>query len=83
MAVDVNPIEAASIIESFLKGGGRPYDWDDFTSVSCTDPSVEAVRLRCIAIPNEHPPENSGEYCNSRGLAILREWATGLREQVA
>ena len=81
MAIDVSPSQAADAIDRFLQSRGEPYDWDDFTSVRCSNPVVEAARLRCIAIRDEYPPERPSEYCNSRGLEVLRELAASLRER--
>ena len=81
MAVDLTPAEAADAIDRFLEGGGKSYDWDDFTSVRCRDPIVEPARLRCIAVRDGHPPERPGEYCSARGRQVLRELAPSLRER--
>ena len=80
MAIHVSPAQAAMVIDRFVQGRGGPYDWDNFTSVPCIDPAVEAARLRCIAIRNEYPAEHPGEYCSSRGIEVLRELASSLRE---
>ena len=81
MAVNLTPAEAADEIDRFLRGAGNPYDWDDFTSIRCNDPVVEAARLRCIAVRDEHPPELPGEYCNARGREVLRKLSAKLRER--
>ena len=83
MAIDLSPAEAAVVIERFLQGTGEPDDWDDFTSVRCKDPIVEAARLRCISVRDEYPPERSGEYCSAMGLDVLRDLAMSLRGRAA
>jgi len=79
MAVSLEPIEVSDLILRFLKGDTAPYEWDDFTSVPCQDPIVEAARLRCILVRDEFPPESPHEYCNSAGEGALRQLAERLR----
>ena len=83
MGIDMSPAEAAEVIDRFLQGTGAPYAWDDFTSVRCTDPVVEAARLRCVSVRDEHPSERPGEYCSAPGLSVLRDLATSLRQCAA
>lgn len=54
-------------------------EWDDFTSIRHPDPKLDAVRLRCVDIADEFPPDIEGEYCNQQGYAELRRIAEGLR----
>jgi len=81
MAVNLSPAEAADAIDRFLRATGEPYDWDDFTSVRFKDPEVDAIRLRCIAVRDEYPPDRPGEYCSARGRRVLRELADQLRRR--
>ena len=67
-------------IEQFLDGGGGPYDWDDFTSVPDADPHLEAVRLECVRVAREYPPDGPREWCAPTGLEELRRIARELRE---
>ena len=73
--------EAASLIERFRAGHVEPWEWDDFISIPSSDPRVEAARLRCRVLPEEHPPTTSGEYCDVAGLAMLDRIARTLRQQ--
>jgi hypothetical protein len=41
---DRGPAEVAQFISNFLSGTGGEWDWDDFTSVPITNPSLEAIR---------------------------------------
>lgn len=37
-------------LEDFLSNQGGPYDWDDFLSLSLSDPQLDEIRRRCAAI---------------------------------
>lgn len=41
---------AARSIRKFLDGSGGVWDWDDFTSLSLADPTVDAIRRRAAAV---------------------------------
>lgn len=43
-AVDRTPEEVVGFLQDFLDGTGGNWDWDDFTCVPISDPSLEAVR---------------------------------------
>jgi hypothetical protein len=75
--------EIARTIEAFVNGTGRQWDWDDFTSIRLDDPELEAIRKRCVAIPDEFPPTTRTDYCSPAGLQVMREMAQGLRAQPA
>jgi hypothetical protein len=75
--------EVAKTIETFVSGTGRQWDWDDFTSIRIDDPDLEAIRKKCVAIPDEFPPANRTEYCSAAGLQAMRELAQSLHGQPA
>jgi len=75
--------EVAKTIETFVDGTGRQWDWDGFTSIRLDDPDLEAIRKKCVAIPDEFPPTSRGEYCSPAGLQAMRELAQGLRTHSA
>src|SRR5450432_139105 len=71
--------QVADTIEAFVDGAGRQWDWDGFTSIRLDDPALEAVRLRCVALPVEFPPATRTDYCGAAGLQVMRELVQGLR----
>ena len=75
----MTPEEVARCIKDFLDGSGGEWDWDDFVSVPLDDVSLEAIRSRCAALPDRHPPTEAGHYCSAAGLAELRRLLASLR----
>ncbi len=71
--------EVAKTIEQFIEGTGRQWDWDGFTSIRLDDPELEAIRKRCVSIPDQFPPTNRTEYCSAAGLQAMREIVQELR----
>lgn len=63
---------AALTIRTFLDGTCRPYDWDDFTLCSLSDPEVDSIRLRASSV--DLPVDAVGE----RALLALAEEADRL-----
>jgi len=82
MAVERTQTEVAEIISTFLRGGGPAWAWDDFISIRIKDPSLDAVRAQCAALPDDYPPSLSGHYCGEAGMAVLRSLAERLRRAV-
>ena len=72
-------LEVADIIEAFVEGTGRDWDWDDFCSAKIENRELDAVRLKCINVSFTHPPPQGYEYCNEEGIQLLREIVKGLR----
>lgn len=60
MAVERTKVEVAEIIAAFLRGDGPAWAWDDFISVRIKDPSLDAVRVQCAALPDDYPPSVAG-----------------------
>ena len=73
------PEEVANIIEGFVNGTGDQWAWDDFISIRLSDPGLEAVRQKCVAIRDEFPPSDPRAYCSEAGLAAMRELVQNLR----
>ena len=72
----------AQILQDFLEGGGRSYSWDDFTlGMSFDDENLERIRLRCVQLYREFPPEHPKEYCNARGREVIRDYIQQFRNQ--
>jgi hypothetical protein len=72
-------LEVASIIEAFVEGTGRDWDWDDFCSLKIENRDLDAVRLKCRGLSFSHPPRVKGHYCNEEGIGLLREIVRNLR----
>ena len=43
-SADLTAADVASYLDDALGGRGGAWDWDDFTSISITDPALEAIR---------------------------------------
>jgi hypothetical protein len=82
MAVDRTRAEVAEIISTFLSGDGSAWAWDDFISLRMKDPALEAIRVQCAALPDQHPPTVTGHYCDATGMEALRSLAEQLRRAV-
>jgi hypothetical protein len=72
--------EVANIIEDFLEGKGRDWDWDDFCTFPIADPELDRIRQRCVQLPEEFPPEHPGSYSGPEGLRVLQLYVKQLRE---
>ena len=79
MAMVRTGAEVAEIISTFLLGGGSAWAWDDFISLRISDPTLEAIRLECAALPAQYPPAASGHFCGDVGMDRLRSLAEKLR----
>lgn len=49
-SADLTARDVEGHLRDFLEGTGRDWDWDDFTSIPITDPSLEAVRREAAAV---------------------------------
>lgn len=76
----VTPADVADTLEAFLTATGRPHDWGRFLSSPLTDPTLDAVRLRCCHLPEEFPSKVAGEYCSDAGKDVLRRSILQLRQ---
>jgi hypothetical protein len=74
--------EIADVIVRFVENRSTDeLEWDDFISVKYRKhPKFEAVRLQCLAVADEFPPDVEGEYCNADGYVRLRQIAEELRQ---
>lgn len=41
---DLTAADVEGYLEDFLRGKGNAWDWGDFTSISITDPALDAIR---------------------------------------
>ncbi len=72
--------EVAQILEDFLESRGSRWAWDDYTlGMSFEDKHLEDIRIRCVGLSQEFPPDNPNEYCNEHGRDVIREYIKQLR----
>ena len=71
--------EIANTIEGFVNRTGSQWDWDDFTSIRLKDPELEAIRQRCVSIPDQFPSADPHDYCSEAGLQEMRRIVADLR----
>jgi hypothetical protein len=83
MAQKLTSSEVRQILVSFLDGSGRPWDWDDFTSVPIADLALDRIRERCAGLWDEFPPERPNEYCAHAGKQVILEFIQQLTPSVA
>jgi hypothetical protein len=82
MSVSVNYNELADVIERFVNGTAKKWDWDDYIiGVRYKDPFLCDIQRRALAVSTEFPPGAEGGYTNSEGLAVLRGLADQLRSE--
>lgn len=50
---DLEAPDVEKYLRDFLDGGGGEWDWDDFTSIPITDPTLESIREQAawVALP--------------------------------
>jgi hypothetical protein len=56
---DLTAADVERYLEDFLDGGGGDWDWDDFTSIPITDPSLDRIRDEASLV--ELPLTGEGE----------------------
>jgi hypothetical protein len=73
-------LEVAHILEDFLEGTARPWDWDDFISTGkVADERLKEIQRHVNLLSDQFPPEKSGEYCNEQGRDVIRHYIAELR----
>lgn len=70
--------DVANILQDFLAGSERSWEWDDFISVQIENPELELVRIECLRIRYEHPAGPLGPWCDEEGMEIIRTLANEL-----
>ena len=68
---DLTPRDVESYLRDFLDGAGGDWDWDDFTSIAITDPTLERIREEAASVPL--PLDDEGEAALRRLLEQVRE----------
>jgi hypothetical protein len=66
-------------ISKFLNGAGAAHDWDDFISISISDPRLDAIRIECSDLRDKYPPGTERKYCSDEGLNRLEEILNDLK----
>ena len=69
------------MIDGFVNGTGKQWDWDGFTSIRLDDPELEAIRKQIVALPVECPPSSPKDYCNETGMDKMRQMVRDLRSR--
>jgi len=67
--------EVAGFIQNHVRGTEGPHDWDDFTSIPISNERLNAIRLRCVQLDDEHPDERFAEL--KKIVEDLRNEASG------
>jgi hypothetical protein len=75
----LTPDDVVSTLEAFLSEFGSRYDWEDFVSRPINDPALDAIRVRCLGLPGEFPPQDPHQYCSEAGRDVLRAYVAQLR----
>ena len=66
-------LEVADIIDAFVEGTEKKWDWDDFCSLRIENHELDTIRVKCINLTFTHPPLPGDGYCNAEGIQVLRE----------
>ncbi len=71
-SVRLTAADVAGYIDDFLNDRGRPWDWDDFTSIPIADPRLDGIRREAemVRLPAGEPERAQ--------LASLRDRALNL-----
>ncbi len=78
-SIERSRAEVADTIERFVDGTCGKWDWDDFCCVPISDPHLDSIRARCIALPQDYPLVEKGHYCSEAGIEVLRQIIFELR----
>jgi hypothetical protein len=69
-SVDLTAQDVESYLRDFLEGTGGDWNWDDFTSIPITDPTLEGIREEAACVPL--PVDEEGEVTLRRLLEVVR-----------
>ena len=72
-------IDVADLLDRFVKGNIEQWEFDDFISVSCRDPSLEAYRREIARLPHLFPATDASHYTSKEGVGRILEIARILR----
>ncbi len=62
-----SPAEVVQFIDDFVNGTGQS-DFGQFLYVTIEDPQLDSVRIRCLQLHEEYPPEEEGYWCSRAGM---------------
>lgn len=48
---DLTASDVAIYLDDFLQDRGKPFDWDDFTSIPLADPELDDIREQAAFVP--------------------------------
>ena len=72
-SADLTQEDVASYLDDFIEGRSADWDWDDFTSIPITDPSLDAIRQEAELV--QLPVDDVGEAKLRELLARARSIA--------
>ncbi len=78
---DAVPEDVRKSLEAIVDGSD-PHALDDFICVPLKDPRLEAIRQRVAQLDQEFPPEAKGQFCNPRGIEIIRQYIQELGAKI-
>jgi len=67
---DLKPEDVENYLRDFLDGRGGAWDWDDFTSIPITDPTLDAIREQAAYV--QLPLDGSGRATLEQLLQQVR-----------
>jgi hypothetical protein len=75
--------DVADAIEAFLTKSDVFGEWNAFLETPQRDRRLEQLRVNCIHLPGEYPPQREGEYCGQEGVDLLDTCIKQLRVGLA
>ena len=69
-SADLTPDDVEGYLQNFIDGSGGSWDWDDFTSIPITDPSLETIRREAELV--QLPVDEAGDAKLRELLARVR-----------
>lgn len=54
---DLTASDVETYLQDFMQGTGGAWDWDDFTSITITDPELDAIREEAMMVSLPVDPE--------------------------
>ncbi|MGI4828231.1 MAG: hypothetical protein ACRYFU_08585 [Janthinobacterium lividum] len=72
--------EVADLLEAFADGRSGKWDWHDYMSATIfSDPYLQEVQCRMIALDLEFPPQRGCGFCSAEGFKVMRAYSAELR----
>ena len=70
--------DIAVTLEAIIRG--TDYVWGDFTDIILRDQTLDALRVKVLALETSHPPGPDDNDVNPEGQEIIRGYIRELRE---